>query len=75
MPQLILGICWLFSPLTWMMGKLLNLSQPGGDVSSSNFEDSANLSLEENDNGEAVNQVSSGYYNPSETVFLEHPWT
>lgn len=75
MSQLILGICWLLSPLTRMMGKVLSLSQQGDELSSSRFEESVNLSLEENDNGESVNHVSSGYYDPSETVFLEHPWT
>lgn len=74
MSQLILGICWLFSPLTRLFDKVFSRSL-SSDVASINAssDDGYNF-IKAEENLEELRHDPYSYYDPADAELLGHPW-
>lgn len=73
MPQLILGICWLFYPLTWVFNKVFSCSQ-SRDVASTHFSDDGYSFVREQEELDDLRFDPYSRYDPTDSELLGHPW-
>lgn len=73
MSQIILGICWLFSPLTWAFDKVFGFSRSTDAGSTDCSEDGYNF-VHEQEKLDDLRFDPYSRYDPTDSELLGHPW-